>query len=153
MIKSIGVGIWAALIALGAHFGVTAWLQKKAAAAAAAAEHGPAEALETKKATLLNVPIVVAGEMQGYIVVQLAYVVDSAAQKAAKFNPEPFVLDEGFRAIYSDKKIDLKNLERYDLDGLRKQILDRVKARLKSDLVRDVMLHEFNYVLKSDLRQ
>lgn len=154
MIKTVGIAVWAALVALGTNFGVSAWQQKKAAAAAAPPPAaGSAEATEVRKARHLNIPVVHGGEVQGYVIVQLSFVQDSVLQKAAGFDPEPFLLDETFRILYSDRKLELRNIERYDLDSLRKHLLERIRTRLRGDMVRDVMLQEFNYVLKSDIRQ
>lgn len=153
MIKTVGIAAWAALVALGANFGVASWQQKKAAAAAAPQPAGAADATEIRKARSLNIPILHAGEIQGYVILQIAFAQDVALQKAAKIDPEPYVLDEAFRLVYGDKKLQLRDMERYDLDGLRKQLLERIRARLQGDIVRDVMLQEFNYVLKSDIRQ
>lgn len=151
MIKLVGIAVWTALVALGAHFGASLWEQKKIESAAKG--DTAKTPTEVKKARPVNIPIVHAGEVQGYVVVQVSFVQDTALLKEKGVDPEPFLLDEIFRLVYSDSKLELKSIERYDLDKFRTLLLERVRVRMQSDVVRDVMIQEFNYVLKSDLRQ
>lgn len=151
MIKLIGIAVWTALVALGAHFGASLWQQKKIDAAAKG--ETTKSPTEVRKARPVNIPIVHAGEVQGYVVVQVSFVQDTVLLKEKGVDPEPFLLDEIFRLIYSDEKIELKSIERYDLERFRNRLLERTRARVQSEVVRDVMVQEFNYILKSDLRQ
>ncbi|MBL8586928.1 MAG: hypothetical protein JNK46_00220 [Methylobacteriaceae bacterium] len=148
MMKSLIVGLWCAGVALGASHGWTCWEARRAAAAL---EKPPAP-VEMRKARPITVPVVQDGDIQGYVVIQLAYMVDSAAIKKAPFDPEPYLLDEAFRHVYADASLDFRRLEKYDVDRLKRALDQKVAARLKSDVVREVLVHEFNYVAKSDLR-
>jgi hypothetical protein len=67
--------------------------------------------------------------------------------------PEPFVIDEAFRNIYGDPKLDFKNLARYDLAQFAQTIRSQVNKRLQTDAVQDVLVQEFNYVSKEQLRR
>jgi hypothetical protein len=148
MLKSLFVALWSAAAALGAAHGYGVWETRRAAAKVAA----PAPGAELRKARPLNVPIVQDGELLGYVVVQLAYMVDVEALKAARIDPEPYLLDEAFRLIYGDPSLDFRRLEKYDVDRFKRALDARLPARLKSDAVREVLVHEFNYVAKNDLR-
>ena len=61
-------------------------------------------------------------------------------------------LDEALRAIYSNGKVDFSRLERVDIDALLKTVKTGVNARLGGELVKDVLVKEFNYVRKDQLR-
>jgi hypothetical protein len=148
MIRLLLAGAIAAAAALGGMRGFEAWEARRAAALAA----GPPVVTEQRRAKPLTVPIVQDGALQGYIILQLAYVVDATALKASGLDPEPYLLDEAFRHIYGDASIDFRRLEKYDVDLLKRALDRRLPERLKTDAVKEVLIHEFNYVAKSDLR-
>jgi hypothetical protein len=149
MIKLIVAGVWACLITLTAFYGTMTWK---------AAHTGPATAkdaavLETQKTRVISVPIVADGTVQGYVVAQFSYVIDSKALKQAPVPPEAFLLDEAFRTIYSDDKFDFKHLDKYDITKLTKDLVQRVNTRLNADLMKDVLVEEFNFFSKEDAQK
>jgi hypothetical protein len=150
MLRMLVAGVWGGLVALGASFGAGLWLDKQSAASHAAT---PLVKTELKKTPPMNVPIVRDGVLQGYFVLQVGYVVDAELVKAQPQAPEAFVMDETFRVAYSDDKLDFRKLERYDIDAVMKRVLARVRDRMKNDVVRDVLVQEFNFVPISTLRQ
>lgn len=145
--RALALGALGAAAALAGLHGSVWWEARRAAAPAAATV-----ALEQRRAKPLTVPIVQEGALQGYVIVQLAYMVDAAALKAAAVDPEPFLLDEAFRQIYGDSSIDFRRLEKYDVDRLKRALDRSLPARIGADAVKEVLIHEFNYVAKSDLR-
>jgi hypothetical protein len=149
MIKLIVAGVWACLITLAAFYGTMTW--KVAHSGPAATKD--AVLLETQKTRVISVPIVADGTVQGYVVAQFSYVIDSKALKQVPVPPEVFVLDEAFRAIYSDDKFDFKHLDKYDITKLTKDLVQRVNARLNADLIKDVLVEEFNFFTKEDAQK
>ena len=87
------------------------------------------------------------------MIAQFSFTVDKTAAKQLAVSPEPILLDEAFRAIYSDDRLNFRHLEKYDLDRLTKDLIGRVRQRLSSDAVRDVIVQEFNFVSLSDLKR
>jgi len=79
--------------------------------------------------------------------------VDKTAAKHLPVSPEAILLDEAFRAIYSDGRLNFCHLEKYDLDRLTQDLIGRVRQRLSSDAVKDVIVQEFNFVSLSDLKR
>jgi hypothetical protein len=149
MIKILLVTLWACGVALGSSYATSLWKQRRETMTEAG---GKDETTEFRKSKPLNVPIVQRGEIQGYIIAQLGLVVDVKLARQMTVPPELYLLDEGFTALYSDPDIDFRHFEQYKLDKLKKTLLERLRARLKSDAVKDVLIHEFNYVLKGDLK-
>ncbi|HEY8578243.1 MAG TPA: hypothetical protein VIL72_00040 [Beijerinckiaceae bacterium] len=149
MLRMLAAGVWGGLVAVGASFGAGLWLDR---APAAAGHATPAQKVELKKTPPLNVPIVRDGVLQGYFVLQVGYMVESEAFKAQPDAPEAFVLDETFRATYADDTIDFRKLQKYDIDALMQRVLTRVRARMKSEIVKDVLVQEFSFVPTSSLR-
>jgi hypothetical protein len=93
------------------------------------------------------------GSVQGYIVARFVYTVEAKVLHQLSVPPEPFVVDEAFRKIYADERLDFRKLARYDLAGLTQAIKGRVNERMQADIVQDVLIDDFNYVSKDELRQ
>ena len=67
--------------------------------------------------------------------------------------PDVFILDDAYRVIYANgQKIDFRNLDKVSIDDLTKEIAVRVNERFKSDLVKDVLVEQFNYLSKDEVR-
>jgi flagellar basal body-associated protein FliL len=150
MVKLVLVGVWACLVTLASSYGATAWKanQEKAAAAVQATQ-----SVEYKKTKEFTVPMISEGAIQGYIIAQLTYSVDSNAPKNLAVPLESFLLDEAFRYIYSDDAIDFNNLKKYDLQKLTKVLIQNVNTRLNSAIVKDVLIQEFSYMTRSDMKK
>jgi flagellar basal body-associated protein FliL len=131
--------------AAGGYFGANWKLQQSLAAAPAKAEK-----MQYHKTKTLNVPMIANGSVQGYVVVQFGY---TASDKAASLSvpPDAFLLDEAFRIIYADPKLDFRHLEKYDVGGLTKELVKRVNKRLNEDVVKEVLVEEINFVSSSDI--
>ena len=150
MLKLLFIGIWAAGIASAASFGAAYWMANKPDAAA---DPHAASGIELKKTKTLNVPMLANGEVQGYIVAQFGYTADAKALKALAVPPDVFLMDEAFRQIYSSSNVDFRRLEKYDLAGLSKTLVDRMRLRLGADVVKEVLIQDFNYVSRADIRK
>ena len=150
MAKLVLVGIWACLMTLASNYGATYW--KGMHAKAASAEQAAAS-LEYKKTKEFTVPKVFDGAIQGYVIVQLSYAVDPVIQKNVAAPPEAFLIDEAFRYIYNDDGVDFNNMKKYNLQKLTKTMMDNVNTRLNCALVKDVLISEFNYMSKSDVKK
>lgn len=149
MIKPLLLAVWVSILSLSANFGVAYW---KAQRAPGATEKAP-QALEQRKTRIINVPILTAGSVQGYVVAQFAYTGEAAALKAATVSPEGVILDEAFRMLYAEEKIDFRKLQRADLDKIIATLKARVVERVPPELVKEVLIQEFNYVSKDEIRR
>ncbi|MBX9873269.1 MAG: hypothetical protein Q8R85_05025 [Bosea sp. (in: a-proteobacteria)] len=110
------------------------------------------EGLEYEETALIHVPIIAHGEVQGYVAAQFVFTADARTLRQMTVKPHPYVRDEALRAIYSNGKVDFSRLERVDIDALLKTVKTGVNARLGGELVKDVLVKEFNYVRKDQLR-
>ena len=149
MIKLIAVALWIAAAGLGASYAGAQWRLQKAHAPQPAAK----EATEQKKTRVINVPMIVGGQVQGYIVAQFAYVVDAQAAKTLGPIADNFILDEAFRKIYADETLDFRQLKKFDLAKLAQDVQARVAERMKSDAVKEILVNEFNFVPRELVRQ
>jgi hypothetical protein len=110
------------------------------------------EGLEYEETALIHVPIIANGDVQGYVAAQFVFTADARTLRQMTVKPHAYVRDEALRAIYSNGKVDFSRLERVDIDALLKTVKTGVNARLGGELVKDVLVKEFNYVRKDQLR-
>jgi len=154
MLMRLVTGLWVCVVALSASFAATQWKMKEVTAQAAAAAAGPArKPSELRKLKPITVPLVARGAVQGYVVAQISYLAEGDKLKALDISPDAFVMDEAFRLLYSDEKLDFKNLDRFDLVAFAKAVKVGVAGRIKSDVVEDVLIQEFNFIGAEDVRR
>ncbi|MDH7798671.1 MULTISPECIES: hypothetical protein [unclassified Beijerinckia] len=149
MIKIVLAGIWGCAVMMMSSYGITYWQTHGKVPAGEEAVSG----IEYRKVRPLSVPLLSEGVIQGYIVVQFVFTADARVLKESPVPLEIYLLDEAFRLIYSDEALSFKQTERYDLAGLAKALTEKLRVRLKGDLVKEVLVDQFNYVAKADVRR
>ncbi len=143
--KAFLIGLWVIAVALGASYAV-ALVETPAKVDAKAG----ASALESQKTRVINVPIVAGGAVRGFIVAQFAYTTDPGKTKTLSVSPEVFLLDEAFRTLYADDKLDFEHLDKYDITALTKRLVAATNARLGEDVVHDVLVQDFTFISKEE---
>ena len=142
------LGVWVCGVTLlSGHLALT-WR----AEAPPAAETPFFEGLEYEETALIHVPIIAKGEVQGYVAAQFVFTADARTLRQMTVKTHAYVRDEALRAIYSNDRVDFSRLERVDIDALLKTVKTGVNGRLGGELVKDVLVKEFNYVRKDQLR-
>lgn len=148
MIKFLMVGIWASIVSLGAAFGTLQWNKHGDVSA-----EGSGEAkIEEYRTKAINVPIIGAGTIQGYMVAQFVFTVDAEAMKKMQVNPEVYVLDEAFKTIYAGEQVNFQNMKKQDLPVLAKKLGENVNKRLGLQVVKEVLIDQLSYIPKKDMR-
>lgn len=139
-------GLWVLAVALGGAF-AAATLGGGSKPAAVAAEK---PVLSLEKTRVLNVPIIAGGAVRGFIVAQFNYTVDAAKAKSLPVSPEAFLLDEAFRAIYTDDRLDFLHLDKYDVNGLLVRLAAATNRRLGAEMVHDVLVQDFTFISREE---
>jgi hypothetical protein len=147
MIKLVVSCIWICFVTAAAAYAAAMWKIDQAEVAASATP----EKVEYKKTRPLNVPIISKGAVAGYVVAQFGYTLVPENAEQLSVPPEAFLLDEAFQALYADDKLDFRHLEKYDVGGLTKKLVQAVNHRLSKDVIRDVLVEELNFVAKEDI--
>jgi hypothetical protein len=150
MFKILIIGIWGCLIAAGTSYGVVFMHNRKPAEAASAA---PAEKLERRKVPPITVPVVSEGKLQGYLIAQLAVTGSAQAMKAQDIPPEAVLSSVAFALLYSDDRIDFRQLKKYDLKAFTDEAKAQMDKRIGAGIVSEVAVDDLNYVSKDDLRK
>jgi hypothetical protein len=110
------------------------------------------EGLEYRKVRAINVPVIAEGAVQGYVIANLVFTADAKTLRNLTVPVESFVIDETFRQVYSDEKLDFRKLSKYDVPSLLANIKRKVNERIGAEIIRDVLIENFNFVNKSDIR-
>jgi hypothetical protein len=149
IVRLLVAGVWACIVTVGASLALSYW--KEGHASPAQQEY--AGGLAYEKTRVINVPMIAEGSVQGYIVAQFVFTADATVLRQLPVPPEAFVVDEAFRSIYSDENLDFKNLARFDLVHFARTVREHVNKRLQADVLQDLLVQDFNYVSKDQIRR
>ncbi|GJE11672.1 hypothetical protein [Methylobacterium longum] len=148
MTRIVITGLWICAITVLSSFAVITWMP--ALPKPRAEEY--LEGLTYQKLRPINIPIIAEGSVQGYVIATIIFTAEAHLIKGHGLTPAPFVMDESFRQIYGDGDLDFRNLKKYDINKRLDDIKRRVNERLGSEVVKDVMIENFNFVTKKDIR-
>jgi hypothetical protein len=149
MIKLVLSAVWVCIITLASSYVAASW--KARGTIAATGEEG-LTGLNYTKTELINVPMIADGAVKGYVVAQFVYTADAGDLKQLSVPPDAFILDEAFRTIYEDDRIDLDHLERFDIASLTTKLKEDANKRFGMDLLQDVLVQQFTFVTKEEVR-
>ncbi|MGP0060169.1 MAG: hypothetical protein ACLPID_12870 [Beijerinckiaceae bacterium] len=148
MIKLIVSSIWICFVTVAAVYAAAVW---KLDNNDSPNQPAGSEKIEYKKTRPLNVPIIAKGAVAGYVVAQFGYTLVANNSTQLSVPPEVFLIDEAFQILYADDKFDFRHLERYDVAGLTKTLVQKVNHRLNKEVIKDVLVEELNFVAKEDI--
>lgn len=140
--KLILVGIWAVVVTLGTSYAVASF---KMGGEAEEPERR-LEGLQYASLPTMSVPVLQDGKVQGYVVVRMVYTADSAVLRTLASEPDPFISDEVFRALYGRAETAFGRLVRLDLGELADTIRERVNERMGDEVVQDLLVDGLNYI-------
>lgn len=149
MIKTLLIGVWVAAIALASSFFSA---QRSSDTHPAETNEHAAGPIEFIKSDMISVPVIRDGKVQGYVVAQFTFAVDSSAVAKLHFAPNPFLFDAAFRSLYEDHTTDFANLQQQDLDSLTKHISEKIDSKIGTPITKEVLLNEINYVARDEVR-
>lgn len=150
MIKIILAGLWACAVTLAASYAAVSWQ-----AGNAEPEPEPERlygGLETVRTRMISVPVIRAGAIQGYVLAQFSFTADAKTLKRLSVKADVVVLDEAFKAIYSEEALDFRQMKKQDLVGLAKRIVEGSNQRFGTRIVEDAFIQELSYVTKDGAR-
>ncbi len=149
-LKAVGLGVWASLVTLGATYAAATW--NTGATVEIVRSEQKLEGLEYRRPGAITVPMISDGKLRGYVVAKVVFTADARELHAFPVDPQPFVLDEAFRRIYTDGRVEFDHMSKYNLDEITGGIKAAVNKRLGADIVHDVLIDELNYVDKESLK-
>ncbi len=135
-------GIWVCAVTSASVY-LVSW---NAGVASIASEEDYLQGIDYVKTRQITVPRISGGTIQGYVIARFVFTIDARTSRELAVPPEIFVVDEAFRAIYDEDRLDFDHLERVDLTQLTTQITANVNGRLQPDLVQEILVEQFDYV-------
>ena len=150
MIRLLLIGLWVCILTAGTSYAVAFWKEN---GSLLPQKEEYLDGLQYQKTRALSVPMVENGAVQGYIIARFVYTVEARTMHQLSVPPEPFVVDEAFRRIYADERLDFRKLARYDLSNLTASIKQHVNERMQADVIQDVLVEDFNYVSREEFQQ
>ncbi|MBO0903596.1 hypothetical protein [Jiella sonneratiae] len=151
MIKLIGIGVWAAVVALGSSY-VMASVFAPAPAQEVKKDPTYFDGLDYKSTDSVTIPMISDETIKGYILARFVYTIDGTIGNTLKVPPDPFILDEVFRRMYSTDSFDFEHPEKFDLTALTTSIRDSVNQRFGMELLHELLVEQFDYISKKDAR-
>jgi hypothetical protein len=148
MMRFLLIGMWVCFVTLASTYGGV-FLKARQASSSSAATH--AVKLEVKKVKPITVPMILGGQLKGYVSAEFSFLTEVGDKHDTALDPESFIMEEAFRLIYSDNKLDFSHLEKVDIDLLTKQITANVNARLGVARVKETHVKSLAFVPKEDL--
>lgn len=149
MMKLLFIGLWVCVITLGSSYGAAYW----AVGQSGKEEEVYLEGLEYRKLPTLTVPMIMDGNVEGYVVAKLVYTADAGLLHEISVEPDSFVTDEAFREIYTNGVVEFGKLSKYNLNEITVAIKENTNRRLNFAVVQDVLVEGLNYVDKEDMRR
>ncbi|ANY81846.1 hypothetical protein BB934_15530 [Microvirga ossetica] len=146
--KNVMAGFWVCAVTLASCYAAVTWIVGRAPAE----EQTHYEGLQYKKLPAMNIPIVAEGAVQGYVIANLVFTADAKTLREISVPPEAFIQDEVFRHVYSDETLDFKKLSRYNVNGMIANVREKINKRLGAEIVKEILVENFNFVDKSDIR-
>lgn len=148
MIRIVAVGLWVCLVALGT---LMLGIKLNSQPDITSATENAASTVEYDRTEIMSVPILADGKVNGYVISQLIYTVDSSVKQKMNVPLGIFINDEVFRTFYGSYS-DTKNIEMVKFDDVKKQIIDGVNQRFPEPVIKDLMVEQFNYIPAGQVR-
>ena len=149
MIKTLLIGIWVCIVALGSSY---FFIQMNNTSSAHAPSAEEVTAIEFIKTDMVSVPIINGGRVQGYLVAQLSFAVNKAETAKLPFEPTPYLVDIAYRSLYENSVVDFSKLRPQDLTSLTMKISKAANEKFGAEVVKDVLMNEINYVPREEVR-
>lgn len=149
MIKLIATGVWACLVTMGASYGAILWKSQTQPEAEVEKFFG---GLSSVKTSLISVPVIESGAVYGYVLAQFTFTIQADLLRRMSVNPQVYLLDAAFRAIYGGKAADLRGAKKQDLDALTSAIKSSVNERFGEVFVNDVLIEKYTFLPKDEVR-
>lgn len=149
MIKTLLIGLWVCIVALGSSYFFVQMNNSSSANVPSEEEVGGVEFIKTD---MVSVPIIREGKVEGYLVAQLSFAVNKGKLAKLGFEPAPYLVDVAYRTLYESSAIDFSQLRPQDLTALVKKISEGANAKLGNEIVKDVLVNEINYVPRDEVR-
>jgi flagellar basal body-associated protein FliL len=149
MLKLLLTGLWVCIVTLGAvYFSV----QMSAAPAPVDEEAKKKELLEVVRGEAITVPMIANGNVQGYFIGRISFMMDKEKSKEIKLPITELMTDQLFTLLVGNKMVDLSKPGAFDLDKFKSTIKDGMNTKFGDQVVAEVLVEQLDYMSKEDIR-
>ncbi|ABM45637.1 hypothetical protein H704_01043 [Bartonella bacilliformis Peru38] len=149
MIKMIALGLWVCLVSLGAlMLGINSYKRDPNIPTTPVST---GEEIGSSDTEIMNIPILVDGSVQGYLIAQLTYVVDKKAAQNIVVPVSVLIHDAIFQNFWGSYS-NVRMIERVKFDMVKQQIMDQVNQRFSNPILKDLLVKQFNYISVEKIR-
>jgi len=149
MIKLLFIGLWVCLITIASSYAAAYW----AVGQSGKEDEVYLEGLEYRKLPTITVPMILEGEVKGYVVAKLVYTADAGLLNEMSVEPDSFVTDEAFREIYTNGVVEFGKLSKYNLNEITLAVKENTNRRMNYEVIQDILVEGLNYIEKDDMRR
>lgn len=147
MIKLIATGIWILVVTLGGVYAAVTFGNRGAEDKSAEAAPPP-HFVQSETVTL---PVVTDGKVGGYFILRATLQVDDEAMKDVKVPVPAFLTDELYSLLVGERLINVKDADKFDVDGFKTKIKDGLNAKLEKPLVKQVLIQQMDFISKEEI--
>jgi hypothetical protein len=149
MLKLLLTGLWVCIVTLGAvYFSV----QMSAAPAPVDEEAKKKELLEVVRGEAITVPMIADGNIAGYFIGRISFMMDKAKAKDIKLPITELMTDQLFTLLVGNKMVDLSKPGAFDLAKFKSTIKDSMNEKFGDQVVAEVLVEQLDYMSKEDIR-
>jgi flagellar basal body-associated protein FliL len=149
MIKFIAAAIWICVATVGAVFYS---FQSASTQTEAEAKKPMFGGLDYVRSDVISVPLIHDATVDGYFLTRLVYTIESAQLAKMSVPAAALISDQVYSYLYTNPQIDFTKGKSIDVDAFRANIRDTVNKRVGSDLVKDVLIEQVDYLSKTEIR-
>jgi flagellar basal body-associated protein FliL len=147
VIRTIFLGIWIAVVTIGAAAGV-----RLLSVPSDATPSEKPSIVEVRTMEPITVPSIRDGTVAGYVVLRMHFSADAKFLKKSEKLLTVYVAEAAFTAIFEDTRLDFSDFKPIALDPLRSQIMKRINERLGATVVHDVIFDSLNFIRAHEVR-
>lgn len=147
MIKFIAAGLWLCAVTIGAVIYSFQSSGEKVAPEPAPALLGGLDYIKTE---VLSVPVLKGSAVTGYFLARLVYTVEPEKMKKLSVPADVLFSDELYTYLFANPKT--ADITTLDIDALRKDVRERINARIGEELIHDVMIDQIDFLSKEEIR-
>jgi hypothetical protein len=101
---------------------------------------------------IITVPYVRNARVDGYFLTKLVLTAEPAALAKLSVPPTVVITDEVYSYLYANPQLDFSDRKTLDLDAFRTSLRDAINARIGTDLVKEVLVEQIDFLTKEDIR-
>jgi hypothetical protein len=100
----------------------------------------------------MSVAFIQKNAVQGYVILDVAFAVDSARNKKLSVPAKLIVQNEVNNAFLKNRRLNINRLDEFDPDKLEQQMADQINEKVGELLVSEVMIQRIDFLSSEEVR-